>query len=494
MGIHLTIGFNLPSFAQNPSYASKAGYYESLGEEILGEGKCTGRRKDFQPAFKKLLSDLKPDDFGTPESVQGHLKNQNCKQCGPQTQPADSLRKLIEVTDVFTASEIVNEEHERDIQCMMVAMRQFPDRHESNGGFSYADCSGSRKALPQKGAKGWRPCRTREAAEAMAISLKLVASCTGNKESDMFSLMQHEGGFNLNIMSSTGAAGIGQFTQAAVDAVKEGSTGKNTDASFQEVTDAVTDARFQSAVPGVTCDRLKSYLQKFPVNTKSDCEMILPPANPLMSLMMSARMFKGSRDYFETLVEQKINVIREFNSVEKNPFNFETLFTEETRKRLVRALMLWSYNGGEGGVSAVFNHFMLKTFINRASFDVDRKTEKRTKTVNGKRVTYDYHFYEQRRYNKATTDDLLRGLEISLSKNYNDKRSKRRMEVSKYLPAIERQLEETNSAIAGNCFGAIPQPPFVEAVKPPATEATAAPTAVPASSPTESETGESHDS
>jgi hypothetical protein len=114
--------------------------------------------------------------------------------------------------------------------------------------------------------------------------------------------------------------------------------------------------------------------------------------------------------------------------------------------------------------------------------------------VNKKKVVYDYHTYEQRRYNKATTDDLLKGLEISLSKNYNDKRSKRRMEVSKYLPAIERQLEETNRAVAGNCFGAIPQPPFVQAVKPATSEPTATPTATPESSPTEAATGESNGS
>lgn len=447
--------------AQSPSnIAPKNGFYEDLGEEVT----CKGRRNDFQAAFKQLLKELKPKNFGSPDSVKSHLTNENCSRCGDQTATADSLKKLIEVRDEILASEIFNHEHERDIQCVLSAQREFPDRHESKGGFSYADCSPARKSLSQTGASGWRPCRTRENAESMAISLKLVASCTGISESDMFSLLQHEGGFNLNVMSATGAAGIGQLTLGAIEAVKEGSTGDLTVPAYQSIEDAVLENLYQSSVAGVTCDHLRSYVRKFPINPKSDCEVILPPANPIMSLMIAARMFKNSQEHFKKLVEQKISLIESYNEVEKNPFDFEKLFTKDAKDRLIRALMLWSYNGGEGGVSSVFNYFILKTFINRASFDVGKPEPKvQTKIVRGKRITSTVYVYPQRRYSKATIDDLLEGLEISILRNYSSTKPSRRKEVSGYLRKIETGVEKHNRTTAGNCFGALPQPPFVEA-------------------------------
>ncbi|MBS1959543.1 MAG: hypothetical protein JST80_08745 [Bdellovibrionales bacterium] len=423
--------------------------------EFGEEASCTWQRMKYQKDFVKLLKTTmkKPADFGSAEYFADAVGTADPATC--QVIPSEkSVKDLTALTDTVkkqavTSSIQYNLDFDRDIKCILLAQSEFPDKIEApKNGFFYGACKSAVDPAVQKRSHGYRPCRTLENAELMALSVKLVANCSGLKQSDMFPLLEHEGGFNLNVISSTGAAGMGQLTADAILNVKNGG-----DTSFKDVDDAITTKKYPSLLPGMSCDILKPYLDEFPTNSKSDCEVMTPPKNPLMSLLISAKLFKQNLALATDTLKDLM----------KRYPDFAKKFKPEEREKLIRALYLWAYNGGPGTLSNHFEDFIYHIYGEKGSMDLgDPRREptplkrhgKIVKDKHGKKVMVTILKYPSKHASEASVDDFIDAFRVHLLRKYPNPKGnpKRSYEVSKYYSAIERQLSKTNEKVGGQCF------------------------------------------
>lgn len=183
-----------------------------------------------------------------------------------------------------------------------------------------------------------RPCITENYFNLISNSFDVAAKCMKNYINDgseenqrldvraVYALINIESGFHVNAMSPTGAGGIGQFTQAAIDSVNRNEFSKmrkhlqsSNDPICQQVADQVLNSPMRGRVAN-NCDRIS-----------------ISKGNPLTNMLYTFSYLKLSKKQLQNSIFE--------NSAYKDKFQV----SQNDQEKIERALMVWSHNTGPAG-------------------------------------------------------------------------------------------------------------------------------------------------
>lgn len=272
---------------------------------------------------------------------------------------------------------------------------------------SYRNCE-SNQDLPKRNAG--RACNSKNHVEITAKSFNAVSDCLGDFVSGsvetkpeaslmILFLTAHESGMQMNAVSQTGAAGIGQMTSSAIKAVnrilpqiKEHLMKSNNPVCSQVLTKSIASP--MSSSRGKLCER---------IGINHD--------NPLKNIIYTFALQSVTRKYVDS-------VMSTFSEVLSPSLNFHE------KERLYQALSGWSHNTGTGGM-AVPLRVHLSQYLR-----------------SGKKIS-----------NKNDVDQFLKELAMVMKHNpHKDNRSiGRRNETSKFYAAIQKRQNDITSE-ASSCL------------------------------------------
>lgn len=184
-------------------------------------------------------------------------------------------KNLLSLNPTFTTRNEHQWTRKIPIQCIQIAMEQFPG--------SYATCGNGK--LQSKGVK--RPCMTEEYVTFVYNAYHDVKDCFNLDPKRSFLQIYVESGFHINAFNRSGKdAGIGQFTKAGIDHVGH------------SLINRVHQLVSESSNP--SCERIASLMGSLAPDAsevKNRCSMLTLPENPYRSLVMH---------YLHTLKDQQI--------------------------------------------------------------------------------------------------------------------------------------------------------------------------------------------
>ncbi|WP_413560138.1 transglycosylase SLT domain-containing protein [Bdellovibrio sp. HCB209] len=220
---------------------------------------------------------------------------------------------------------------------------------------NYKTCSGGNaKNAPA------RPCVSENYFTLINNSFEVVSQCMktyiGEGESAaaqkqnilaVFGMITVESGFHVNIMSKTGAGGIGQFTQPAINAVNK---------MISETEE------FLLTHPDARCQKLATEFLKEDkrMGSKNTCDRIsITEGNPVTNMIYTYAALKEANDYFDNNI---------FND-EKMKAKF-ALSSNELAK-IKRATMIWSHNTGYAGLKTPLTKLLTTKYAKKKVTNAD---------------------------------------------------------------------------------------------------------------------------
>ena len=184
-------------------------------------------------------------------------------------------KKLLSLNPTFTIRNEQQWTKKIPIQCIQVAMEQFPGH--------YATCTNG--ARQSEGVK--RPCLTEEYVNFVYNAYHDVKDCFNLDPKRSFLQIYVESGFHINAFNRGGNdAGIGQFTKAGIDHVGH------------SLINRVHQLVSESSNP--SCERIASLMGSLAPDAseiKNRCSMLTVPENPYRSLVMH---------YLHTIKDQQV--------------------------------------------------------------------------------------------------------------------------------------------------------------------------------------------
>ncbi|KHD88228.1 MAG: hypothetical protein OM95_09970 [Bdellovibrio sp. ArHS] len=281
-----------------------------------------------------------------------------------------------------------------------------------------AKFSASSKSFRQCSAAGtlsqtFRPCISENYFKLVNNSFDVVSSCMkdfiapGESEEmqkldirAVYALINVESGFHVNAMSGTGAGGIGQFTQPAIQ-----------DVNMNELNEVRISLESN---PNRVCSKLSlEFLDSMnPIRPQKSyaCDRIsLKKGNPVTNMIYTYAYLKGVKKDMNTMIFNNKNYRAKFR------------LSEFDMNKVKRALMVWSHNTGPAGTWTP-----AKTLLNT--------------------------YYRNRPVTNA--DEFINQMQQYMQKfpASANKSSARRKETSSYFPAITKTLNDIEkNAGGGSC-------------------------------------------
>lgn len=254
-----------------------------------------------------------------------------------------------------------------------------------------------------------RPCISKNYFTLVNNSFDLVSSCMkdfiaphANEATQkldvraVYALINIESGFHVNAMSSTGASGIGQFTQAAIKDVNSN--------ELHAVRAALKNH------PNPQCREMGTQMlaSTTPINpSRKSCDRIsLVNGNPIKNMIYTYAYLTGTKKDMNSMIFE--------NRHYKNKFKLSKFDLNKIR----RALMVWSHNTGPAGTWTPAKA-LLNTFYR------------------GKPVTNADQFINQ-------LQQYMQKFPASANKS-----RVRRKETSRYFPSITENLNNIENSIGG---------------------------------------------
>lgn len=206
-----------------------------------------------------------------------------------------------------------------------------------------------------------RPCISENYFNLVSNSFNLVSRCMKDylRDSDLesqksdveavYSLINIESGFHINAMSPTGAGGIGQFTEGAIQTVN--------DNHFQKMRKHLQNSSDSQ------CQKIANEVLNNPMKQKfaNSCERVsLEAGNPLKNMLYTYGYLKTSRSSMLTTVINHPSYSQKF-----------ALSRTELAK-IERALMVWSHNAGPAGTWTPAKALLNSTYKNNKVTDADK--------------------------------------------------------------------------------------------------------------------------
>lgn len=187
------------------------------------------------------------------------------------------------------------------------------------------------------GEKVERPCASEKMVKALSSAFELTTECLAGymdprAETDpeakasmrraFFQLISHESGWSMNAVSHTGAGGLGQMTQGAIE-----------DVNTRELPDIM--ARVKGS-PNPACQALAK--TNYPVldgGRDNACERVtMSNGNPQLNLMYTLGHLKMVR----SAIEGQIDALN---------------LAPNIRAQLIDQVMIWGHNVGSGGIAPI---------------------------------------------------------------------------------------------------------------------------------------------
>ncbi|MGZ3770784.1 MAG: lytic transglycosylase domain-containing protein [Bdellovibrio sp.] len=254
-----------------------------------------------------------------------------------------------------------------------------------------------------------RPCVSEKYFKLVNNSFNLVSQCmkdvlapNESKKTQhldvraVYALINVESGFHINAMSSSGASGIGQFTQAAIEDVNE-----------NELFDVRTKLSKNS---NPDCGRLSNEMlsRRQPISSNAgSCDRIsIKNGNPVKNMIYTFAYLNIAKKNMDVEIFNNRNYKRKFD------------LSNDDLNKIKRALMVWSHNTGPAGTWTP-----AKALLNTV--------------YHSKRVT--------------DADEFIRQLQQYMQKvpaRANRSRERRR-ETSHYFPAITKTLNDIEQTVGG---------------------------------------------
>jgi hypothetical protein len=269
----------------------------------------------------------------------------------------------------------------------------------------FRECSADGK---QKTA--FRPCISKNYFALVNNSFNVVSSCMkefiapgASEETQnldvraVFALINVESGFHLNATSTTGAGGIGQFTNPAIQ-----------DVNVNELRDIRISLEGN---PNRMCGEMSlNFLDSLePIRTglENSCDRTsIFNGNPVKNMIYTFAYLSGIKRDMERMIFTDKNYQNKF------------ALSEYDLNKIKRALMIWSHNAGPAGTWTP-----VKSLLNTA--------------YRGKKVTDPEKFINE-------IQQYMQKLPASANKS-----SSRRRETSKYFPAITSTLKAIEENVGG---------------------------------------------
>ncbi len=196
-----------------------------------------------------------------------------------------------------------------------------------------------------------KACSSPNELSLMQASYSAVVDClsqymTGSDEpmpkhvlsEDIFSLISWESGFNMNAVSSTGAGGIGEFTQGAVQQLNKG--------VWQGMIKQISDS------PKRSCQAIiKMNPKPYNGSRANRCEMISPSkGNPLENLLYTFAYQKDTRIQVQSAIDSLSS---------QNPGKIAYDKTSDYfKQRLIAEISIWGHNAGPAGIRVPLKSLM----------------------------------------------------------------------------------------------------------------------------------------
>lgn len=256
----------------------------------------------------------------------------------------------------------------------------------------------------------FRPCISKNYFTLINNSFNVVSSCMkefiapGQSEDTqkldvraVFALINVESGFHLNATSTTGAGGIGQFTNPAIQ-----------DVNINELSDIRISLEGN---PNKMCGEMSlnflDSLEPIRSGLKNSCDRTsVSNGNPVKNMIYTFAYLSGIKRDMERMIFSDKNYKGKFN------------LSEYDLNKVKRALMIWSHNAGPAGTWTP-----VKSLLNTV--------------YRGKKVTNPETFINE-------VQQYMQKFPASANKS-----ASRRKETSKYFPAITSTLKMIEDNVGG---------------------------------------------
>jgi hypothetical protein len=235
-----------------------------------------------------------------------------------------------------------------DLACVAVAQKHF-----GSSGWGFIGCSKG-KAYPfqNRGSKTTSrvPCRTNANISLVAHTFKSVSQCLGVNSREAFKVFSKESGMMLNSRSFTGARGIGQLTQIAMQHVQDvdqgrpwGATKASLELSKRHSANIVGNG---SQLPKPECDPLHQFERSFLSKDElaNPCSILQLPEGAFRSMLYSMKLYS----YYKAEIE----AIAQSVGAEK--------FLGKDYREIIQAATAYSYSAaGPGHTRPTFKALLL---------------------------------------------------------------------------------------------------------------------------------------
>jgi hypothetical protein len=379
--------------AKSESVASINGKTES---KIVSENLASEVVKKLTKIFKKKdcncsveggsPSSAKPSIDSTPplqlHETEADVVGEKCES-GPEKQKTNESKLLKNRKRL--ESEIVNKYSKAEMQfhpqgahdighaCILQAQKNYAN----NGLFAY--CPSSQSNESSSAALAVKPCVSQKYHNLVYNAFTNVMNCFGIDQKMIYPLIKQESGFNMNAFSNSGAGGLGQLTEAAIQDVNDHFfKGKTSHSLFNSDTERVL-GRYgsQSAESVHACENLLGNLKSKnadgepvfrPISSSygNRCEALAPPDNPQTNLIYSALYHIMSEETFLSAFKNTHLGLRKITTNEQKLSNGRSLnqqlsdrLTPEEITTLRKKLELLSHNSGRVGAETMMRLFLL---------------------------------------------------------------------------------------------------------------------------------------
>ena len=206
-----------------------------------------------------------------------------------------------------------------------------------------------------------RPCISENYFNLVSNSFNLVGRCMkdylrdSNSESQkadveaIYALINIESGFHINAMSPTGAGGIGQFTEGAIQTVNDNHL-QRVKRHLQNSTD-------------LQCQKMVTEILDTPMKQKfaHSCERVsLESGNPLKNMLYTYAYMKTARSAILSTV------------INHPSYSHRFALSSTELAKVERALMVWSHNAGPAGTWTPAKALLNSTYKNKKVTDADK--------------------------------------------------------------------------------------------------------------------------
>lgn len=297
------------------------------------ETNCPEERLYFQTEFEKMLEG-KPilgaqDEILVPKLEQNLEKKTEANPNPMSTADQFPIRCITFIMDQF-------DRYAQGVHKRAKAKAEKKEIESATDRFMYADCSNKQSGRPVR--SEFSPCRSKEYVNVVYQNFNDLFDCLKIPKKEFLPKIFSESGFHMNMLGPGWDTGIGQLTKAVLD--------NSNKRNFDIVKSQVLSSK------DISCLNIRNQVSGFNISEidpndslKNRCEVILPPANPLLNIFYIAVKMNQDQDVinakFDSTDFQKL--LREVTGFDKDAQKKEL---EEWTKNLKNLALFQGFNSG----------------------------------------------------------------------------------------------------------------------------------------------------